>query len=75
MNLNTKQQIDDLLLFCDPEALSLLQQVAKNHAISQAALEELLAWERAQQERRTAYGRAEAFDAILDNPKYWEAKS
>lgn len=66
-----REQIDDLLLFYDTEALKLLENTAKKHHIPQAALEELLAWERTQQIRKIAYGRTEMFDKVLDNPDYW----
>lgn len=66
-----REQIDDLLLFNDAEALKLLESMAKKYNIPQAALEELLAWERAQQIRKTAYGRTEMFDKVLDNSDYW----
>lgn len=66
-----REQIDDLLLFNDAEALKLLDNMAKKHDIPQAALEELLAWERAQQIRKIAYGRTEMFDKVLDHPDYW----
>lgn len=66
-----REQLDDLLLFYDSDALKLLEKTAKKHDIPQDALEELLAWERAQQIRKIAYGRTEVFDHVLDNPEYW----
>lgn len=75
MKHKVKQQVDDLLLFSDSAAFKLLQQVAEKHGIPPIVLEELLAWERAQQERKNAYGRAEFFDQVLENREYWENKS
>lgn len=69
-----QKQVDDLLIFCDDEALEILNTVAQRHHVPLSALAELLAWERELQERKTAHGRGEYFDLVFDNRQHWGAE-
>ncbi|MDO5639440.1 MAG: hypothetical protein Q4G28_06170 [Neisseria sp.] len=67
-----QEQVGDLLLWSDPEAKKLMEEIAAAHNVEIEALAELVAWEREQQERIRRRGMTDAFDGIFDNKKYWK---
>lgn len=72
MNTETQEQVSDLLLWSDPEANKLMEEIAGEHGVEVEVLAELVAWEREQQERTRRRGMIDTFDEIFDNKKYWK---
>ncbi|UOO83161.1 hypothetical protein LVJ83_06805 [Uruburuella testudinis] len=72
MNTEIQEQVGDLLLWSDPDAKKLMEEIAKEHGVAVEALAELVAWEREQQERIRRRGMTDAFDEIFDNARYWK---
>ena len=71
MKTETHEQVADLLLWSDPAARTLMEQIAAEHQVAPDALAELVAWEREQQERVRRRGMVETFDEIFENRTYW----
>lgn len=67
-----EKEVADLLLWHNKDAYKLMEKTAAEYGIAMAAITELVAWERAQQERSRRRGRTEAFDEIFENPTYWK---
>lgn len=71
MKTETQEQVADLLLWSDPAARTLMEEIAAAHQVAPDALAELVAWEREQQERVRRRGMVETFDEIFENRTYW----
>ena len=71
MKTETQEQVADLLLWSDPAARTLMEQIAAEHQVAPDALAALVAWEREQQERVRRRGMVETFDEIFENRIYW----
>lgn len=72
MNTETQEQVSDLLLWSDPEANKLMEEIAGEHGVEVEVLAELVAWEREQQERTRRRGMIDTFGEIFNNKKYWK---
>lgn len=67
-----QKRVSDLLLWSDPAAKQLMENIAKEHQVSLDVLAKLVAWERDQQERARKRGMTDVFDEIFGTARYWK---
>ncbi|QEY23389.1 DNA modification system-associated small protein [Neisseria animalis] len=72
MNTEIQEQVGDLLLWSEPEAKKLMEEIALEHGVAVDAIAELVAWEREQQEKIRRRGMTDMFDDVFGNSKYWK---
>ncbi|MDO5058520.1 MAG: hypothetical protein Q4D82_01095 [Neisseria sp.] len=72
-NADVYEQVQDLLLWAEPEAKKLMVETMTEYGVSVDALAELVAWERANQEKRSRYGMTQTFDEVFGNREYWKS--
>ncbi|WP_037586518.1 hypothetical protein [Stenoxybacter acetivorans] len=71
MKPKIQEQIEDLLLWRDPDSRILLRQLAEEHCVPVDALMELLAFMRESQTKLRTRGITETCDDVFDNQNYW----
>lgn len=67
-----QKRVSDLLLWSDPAAKQLMENIAEEHQVPLDVLAKLVAWERDQQERTRKRGMTDVFDEIFGTAKYWK---
>lgn len=71
MKAATQKEIEDLILWRDPECREILETVCKQHGIHPDALADLVAWERSVQTATRKRGQGATFSDIFGNDQYW----